>query len=165
MDQLFTKAQLLHWSGDYGDFFALYESLLKLSPDNWRYHFGRARALLLLGEKEKAIADFRSGLRANADSHWEGKGGLAHALALNGPTDEARRIVAELLEHAEEPRISDHLAMAYAGLGATEQAIHWLEVGYHRRDPWMIWINVEPRFASLHSQRRFRELLKKMRLE
>lgn len=46
-------------------------------------------------------------------------------------------------------RVAVGLAWVYTALGENDEAIRGLETGYDRRDPWMIWLKVEPRFDAL----------------
>ena len=43
-------------------------------------------------------------------------------------------------------------------------AFHWLDRAYTQRDPGMIGLNVDPLLRSLHSDPRFKALLRKMNL-
>ena len=52
------------------------------------------------------------------------------------------------------------LAIAYAGLGERDQAFAWLEKGYEERAFQMQWLNVEPRWDSLRSDPRFKDLVR-----
>ncbi len=57
------------------------------------------------------------------------------------------------------------LAMNYAELGRAAEAIVALEKCFETREERTIWLNVEPRFATLQNDARFQELLKKMNLK
>jgi TolB-like protein/Tfp pilus assembly protein PilF len=54
------------------------------------------------------------------------------------------------------------IAISYAGLGETEEALAWLERGYRERDPMMFWIKVHPTFDPLRSDPRFDDLLRRI---
>lgn len=162
---LADKARVYYHSGDFGASLQTHNDLVKLEPWNWNYRLARARAWVALDRFDEAISDYNRALADQPATSMTGKGGLAYALARAGKKDAARAVLDELLRHSDEPRITDGLALAYTALGEPDKAIDWLEQGYERRDPWMMTINVEPRFASLRGHPRVRELLKKMRLE
>jgi hypothetical protein len=61
------------------------------------------------------------------------------------------------------------LAQAYARLGEKNRAVYWLEEGSKRRhlassDPVIQFVKVDPSFASLHSDPRFKVVLQHMGL-
>ncbi len=56
------------------------------------------------------------------------------------------------------------LAMNYAELGRIDEAMTAIQRCYERREERMSWVKVEPRFASLRDDARFRGILKKMNL-
>jgi tetratricopeptide (TPR) repeat protein len=48
-----------------------------------------------------------------------------------------------------------------AVLGDKAQAFEWLERAYHDHHPWLTSLKVDPQFDSLHSDRRFADLLRR----
>lgn len=56
------------------------------------------------------------------------------------------------------------LAMNYAELERTDEAIGALQQCYAQREERIVWMKIEPRFANLRSDLRFQELLEKMNL-
>jgi adenylate cyclase len=55
-----------------------------------------------------------------------------------------------------------YFALIYNGLGETEKAISWLELGFEQRDSKMVFLKVEPKWDNLRSNPRFIKLLKLM---
>ena len=89
-------------------------------------------------------------------------GMLGHALAGSGRTAEARALLEEL--QTMEPTPAFDLAMVHLGLGEHEQALDHLERAYDERSTWLVYLNVDPRFAPLYAEPRFQALRRKMRL-
>ncbi len=56
------------------------------------------------------------------------------------------------------------VAELYARLGERDQALQWLDKGYQERSHNMAFIKIEPMLDSLHSDPRFQNLLRRMRL-
>ena len=50
-------------------------------------------------------------------------------------------------------------AIVYSGLGDKDKALTELEKALQNRSTWIIWMKVEPKFASLHSEPRFQDIL------
>jgi hypothetical protein len=57
-----------------------------------------------------------------------------------------------------------HLALLYAGLGDVDEAFRHLEQACEGRDPSLDTIAVEPRFNTLHGDRRYANLLDRLKL-
>jgi TolB-like protein len=56
------------------------------------------------------------------------------------------------------------VAAVYNGLGRTDEALRWLENAYRDRSPLLLWVAVDPRFASLRREARFVALTNRMGL-
>ncbi len=92
-------------------------------------------------------------------------GGLGHAYAVAGNTAEALRILEELLDREKRETIDlSSLAMIYAGLGDTENALLSLEKSCDARGMVAFFTKVDERFDALRSEPRFQQVLKRMNL-
>ncbi|MBD0325120.1 MAG: tetratricopeptide repeat protein, partial [Pyrinomonadaceae bacterium] len=93
----------------------------------------------------------------------------ASVLALSGDAgnvDKAREELRELQEMAKQRYISAyHIATIYVALKDRDNAFRLLEKAFTERGDWMVFLNVDPRFKSLHSDSRFTDLLRRMKLE
>ncbi len=58
--------------------------------------------------------------------------------------------------------MSGYLAGVYAGLGDKDRAFAMLERARRGRDPRMWYLKLDQRFENLHSDPRFRDLLRSM---
>jgi tetratricopeptide (TPR) repeat protein len=56
-------------------------------------------------------------------------------------------------------------AYVYAPMGDNDRAFEYLEKAYQRRENLVIYLKVDPRFDSLHSDPRFDALIKRLRLQ
>jgi len=54
------------------------------------------------------------------------------------------------------------IAVIYAGLGETDEALKWLEIACDERATWMIFLKVHPYFDNLRAEPRFQELLQRL---
>jgi len=86
---------------------------------------------------------------------------LGHAYAISGQKEKARKILHELIELSKEKYISSYdIAVIYAGLGEVDEAMSWLEKALEQRDGYISgFINVDPRWNILRSDKRFIKLL------
>lgn len=88
------------------------------------------------------------------------------ALAKAGRWEEAAKIRKELEEMKNRKYVPPYaLAIADLGLGDRQKALSDLEKAFEEKNAQMVFLKVEPKWGELRSEPRFRELLKKMRLE
>ena len=85
---------------------------------------------------------------------------LAQAYARNGQTDEARKLLAHLIEMAKSAEVPEYaLALVYTSLGEKRSAIEALEAALRdatkstcsssRADPFLDDLRGDPRFEAL----------------
>lgn len=88
---------------------------------------------------------------------------LAHILALTNRKAEAEKILNQL---KEENRYvpSYFISMVYLGLGDKDQAMEWLERAYAERSGWLVLLRVEPRWDSIRTDQRFKDLERRIGL-
>ena len=121
---------------------------------------GFSKALENLGEVYEA-----KGMYADAIVVYGKAGALAslgHACAASGRKAEARKILHELDQQSKHRYVSPYdRALIYAGLGEKDQAIAWLEKAEEQNVP-LHHINVDRRFNSLRSDKRYQQLLRRI---
>jgi serine/threonine-protein kinase len=90
---------------------------------------------------------------------------LGEAYAMAGRTEQARKILRELLDLAARRYVSPYqLADVHPGLGQREEAIDCLEKAYEERSGAMYGVKGSFLFQPLRSHPRFQALMKKMNL-
>jgi hypothetical protein len=55
-------------------------------------------------------------------------------------------------------------ALAYLGLGETDQAVLSLHAAFAHSDPLLLWLHLWPVFDPLRGHKRFQELIRRMNL-
>ncbi|HWS72690.1 MAG TPA: tetratricopeptide repeat protein, partial [Thermoanaerobaculia bacterium] len=80
-----------------------------------------------------------------------------------GKTAEAEKVIAELKSRPNYT-LPLFLARVNAGLGNTAEALRWLEQAYADRSESLVWLHVDPTFASLRTEPRFEALVLKVGL-
>ena len=159
----------------------------ELDPLNLAAGSGVGRAYFYLGQYDKAIEEQRKTLELNPgfDQALEGLGevyeakamyadaitvygkagalaSLGHAYAASGRKAEARKILRKLDQQSKHRYVSPYeRALIYTGLGENDQALAWLEKAEEQSVP-LHHINVDPRFNSLRSDRRYQQLLRRI---
>jgi TolB-like protein/Tfp pilus assembly protein PilF len=113
---------------------------------------------------KEAIEEFRRA--ALSEGSPETLAGLGHAYALSGRRNEALRIAQQLTGLSKQKYISGHeVAIMYLGLGDLEQAFAWLGKACQDRSYIVTEVKVDPKFDLVRSDPRFRDLLRRMKLD
>jgi eukaryotic-like serine/threonine-protein kinase len=137
---------------------------LKLYPNSFFALRYKALACEAQGRHEEAIDLFRRAL-ANAPGIPVLKADLGHAYAVAGRREEALASLGELRQLSGQRHVSSfHLGLIYTGLGDKDRAFEMLNKSYDERSERLVWINVDPRFDRLRTDRRFIDLLQRLRL-
>ena len=153
----------LYFAGESDQFIEWSRKLLELHPDFTIAAVNVGRGYIQKGEYDRGIPLLEKEARA-AEDHPLYIGLLGHAYAQAGRLADARRIVEQLKKFSSPGSGSYSMALVYAGLGDTQQALDWLERAYEERSGWMIFLYVDPVFDPLHGEPRFRDLLRRMNL-
>jgi predicted Zn-dependent protease len=92
----------------------------------------------------------------------------ATALVISGDAEkitQAKKTLEELIASSQNRYISPyHIAAVYAGLRDKNQAFEWLNKAFSQRADWMVYLNQDPRFKSLHDDPRFADLQVRMNI-
>jgi tetratricopeptide (TPR) repeat protein len=98
------------------------------------------------GDLAAARADFEEAARTMRRSPFV-LAHLAMIAALEGKTDEVRRLRDELVERSAREAVPPIMvALAHQALRDYDGAFEWYERAYHARDFLMIWLHVGPMF-------------------
>jgi eukaryotic-like serine/threonine-protein kinase len=91
---------------------------------------------------------------------------LARAYALAGRKAEAQNILEELQELSKNQYIPPYfLAAIHVALDQPDQAFHCLDRAYEERDPWLVYLKVDPMFDSVRSDARLTAMLGKVGMD
>ena len=92
-------------------------------------------------------------------------GSLGEVYAAAGKRDEAQKILEKLDQLSRHEYVPSYpVARIYMALGEPEEALRWLETAYTEHSAMMMLVKVDPRFGELHPDRRFRDILRRMKL-
>ena len=85
---------------------------------------------------------------------------LGHAYATAGMPSKARAVLARLEQASSSRHVSAyHVAAIHVALGDTKAGLDWLDRAYDEQSPWIGYVGVDPRFASVRAHPRFEGLL------
>jgi TolB-like protein/DNA-binding winged helix-turn-helix (wHTH) protein len=138
---------------------------LEMDPSRYRAHDNLGRALEQKGMYAEALAEFEKAV-ATSNEGSALLASLAAGYSAAGRRNDAQRIVSRLMATSAREYVPAYgLAEVYAAQRDKEEAFHWLERAYEERSSALAYMKVEPRLDSLRPDARFRDLLRRMRLE
>jgi tetratricopeptide (TPR) repeat protein len=123
-----------------------------------RFHLRFGFALIQSGKYQDALAEFEQAASLNYPDPLA----LAckgYVYAVLGKRDEAQRVW-------DDSRLTPYgRALICMGRRDKNGAVEWLEKAFEAHSSWMIYLKVDPLFAPLRSDRRYIDLLRRMKLE
>jgi predicted Zn-dependent protease len=128
-------------------------------------HYAHAQLLIRENKFDEAVAEMEFVVRAIPESSYY-RAYLGYTLAKDGRTEDARKILGDLIEEARTKYVSWlGIADIYSGLGEKDHAFAALELAYQQGDTRMDALRIRAAFEpSWTSDPRFAELLKKVGL-
>ena len=140
------------------------ESALDTDPNFIPAHIQLGLSLIELGDLDRAVTVFeRASVLGGEQIDLVALHG--YALATGSRHEEARRLLAQIEKRAEKEYVAPYvLAPLHCALGDTDQALRQLEAAYAERDWLLGMVAVEPALASLHSETRYINLLRRLGL-
>jgi TolB-like protein/DNA-binding winged helix-turn-helix (wHTH) protein/Flp pilus assembly protein TadD len=125
-------------------------------------HNQLALAYLQSHRLDDAISELQIAVRLSADSPTC-TANLARALAMSGRRSEALQLLGDLKRRASATYSNaSEIAIVYAALGDSDQAMTWIEKGYEERfNPGVL---LRPGFDPLRADRRFQNLERRVGL-
>lgn len=151
--------ELYYLQRDYEKAINAYEKAQELDPDDPSQYQFIGWAYQQMGQYERAIALHREAV-VLSERHPLYLSDLGYALGMAGQGEEALRILAEIQQ--ADGATPYHLALVHLGLGNVDQTLEALEKAYTRREGYLIYIIMGPRFDLLRDNQRFKDLLKKL---
>jgi serine/threonine protein kinase/tetratricopeptide (TPR) repeat protein len=160
-----TEGLILVHAGRTDEGLAVLQKTSELDPNYWLAHLFASSAFMDKGMFAKAVAE-ASRARELSGVSSQPIAYAGYALAKSGKEKEARAELDELLKLSTQRYVPPyHIAFLYNGLNERDETLAWLERGYEKRDPKMVFLKVEPKWNNLRDDPRFQQLLRRMGFE
>jgi DNA-binding winged helix-turn-helix (wHTH) protein len=118
-----------------------------------------------LGSLDEAITELENACVCS-DRHPSAVGSLGHVYGGAGIRDKAQDLLDELAAQSQRRYVSHYWrALIQAGLNRRGMAIEALKSAAAQREPQLLWLNVDPRLATLHGEPDFLALCRNMRFD
>ena len=132
-------------------------------PNNADLHFLLSDAYLYKKMEKEAEQERQRGLRLSGEQKLADEEQLAYGRS--GIKSVLEGNLGVLKQRAAKGYVSPmDLADAYGSLQRKEETLRYLERAYEEHAPWMIQVQSRPHFDFVHSDPRYRAIIKKMNL-
>lgn len=157
-------ASILYYSRQYESAVEQCRSVLELDPAYEHAHTAMIPSYVQLGRYDEAIGEIDH-LAARGEGPWLWAWEAA-VDSRSGRVAEASRALAKL-EHVAGSRPDRYptLLLAYSGPGGKERVLKLLESAYAEHSNAIVQIKVDPIYDPIRSDPRFRDLLRRVRLD
>lgn len=155
---------VLYYEGEYERALELIEQVIDLDPRYMLAYYWRGWILQQLDRFPEAIDALRTAVTLSEGSAIT-RAALAHALALGGEVDEARSLLADLVDPATTllPPAYE-IAKVYVALGERDAAISWLDKAFTGKANQLAFIGVDPELDALRGDPEFDAIVARMSL-
>ena len=135
---------------------------IEMDPNFALAHNQLAQAYLQEHKYDRAVAELQKAVQLSGGSPTC-VANLARAYAVSGKRGETEKLLSDLKKRSNpDHSYAAEIAMIYASLGDTDQAMNWLEKGYDERfNPGVL---LRPGFDPLRSDSRFQNLVHRIGL-
>lgn len=141
-----------------------FRKILEMDAGSVDAHWSLGKVYSLQGKHSQAIAEYQQARTLSGDSPLD-IAGLGRAYVAAGRKREAYKILDELRELSKRRYVSPYLvASIYAALGDKEQTFFWLGKSFAAHEDALVSLKVDSDFASLRSDARFQELVRRIGL-
>lgn len=147
----FEHAWLLYLSSNFRDAVAQSWKVLSLEPA-----FAPAQTILglayhQLGSLDEATTELENACVCS-DREPSAVASLGYVYAAAGLLNEAQRLLTQLVAESQRRHVSQYwFALIQTALGQRDLAMEALQTAHAQRDPQLLWVNADPRFAALRS--------------
>jgi TolB-like protein/Tfp pilus assembly protein PilF len=160
-----NTGMILFFGRRYDDAIQQLQETLELDSTFGVAHWGIGLAYEQKGMYPRAIAELeKAASLSQRDPNVLSSLGHAYAVAHRLP--EAGHLVDELEKQSRQGYVSSYFfALIYAGRGEADRAVAALSQAAEERSTLLVYLRMDPRFAELHADPRFRALLRRLGLQ
>jgi len=160
----FSLGSRLYMAREYDQAIEQLRNTIDMDPDFVLPHLVLGQAYEQKKMYDQAITELRRAADISQSSP-PAIAALARTNAVSGRTAEARKLLDQLMEQSKKRYVSPfYVAIVYAGLGDTNQALDWFEKAYGDHSNAIVFLKVDPQLDTLRANPRFHELQRKLRL-
>jgi len=148
--------------GQYDEAIRRLKRVIDLEPGFYRAHLFLGMAYVQKREGASAIKEIEEAISLSEGS-TRAVAILGWAYAVFGNRTRAEEVLARLRRRMKDRYVPAYaMVLIHTALGEKDKAFEWLEKGYEERDEFLTRIKIAPELASLRSDPRFHDLLRRV---
>ena len=153
------EAQFNFYGGRYDEAISRLKKTLELEPTFWHPHLILSMVYTEKGMFAEAVAEADRAAKL-AGVNVQAMSMKGYALAKSGKLAEARAVLADLKQFELTRYVAGYnFALIHNALGETDAAFEYLEKALTERSVLMVFLQVDPKWRSLKSDKRYQDLL------
>jgi TolB-like protein/DNA-binding winged helix-turn-helix (wHTH) protein/Tfp pilus assembly protein PilF len=157
-------AWILYFSGRYDEAVEQLNRTIAMDPNYWVSHLYLGHVYEKKKMPAKAIEEFEKARRIDS-AIPEILAALGHAYAVSGRKSDALNVLEQLRSLRKQRYVPAYPeAVVLAGLGRNDEAFAKLEDAFEERSYYMTWLKIDPELESLHSDIRYKGLMRRVGL-
>jgi tetratricopeptide (TPR) repeat protein len=140
------------------------KSALDLNPNLILAHLWLGRAYQAKKMYSEAIDQYKQTLAINPE--WPvAYAQIGNVYGVSGQKVQAEKVLDKMQSLSLTRYVTPYgIALLYAGLNDHDKAFEWLEKALQDRAHWLVWLNLDPRWDAIRSDKRFAVLVVKVGL-
>ena len=156
----------LRWHArDYKTALAHLRDAESINGSLWIVHAFLGRVHECEGRMEESLTEFQKAFDLSGGGSTEPVAFRARVEALTGNRTAAEQAIRTLIDISANKYVPPcNIAMIYAGLNDTENALCWLEKGFEMRDVRLVFLLADPRWDTIRHEPRFQNLSRRLNL-
>jgi len=153
-----------YFAGRYDEAIDQFRRLLDMDPTYWLARMFLGLAYEAKHDLPRALVECQKASEIETVIPWP-SAELGHLYAVSGRKGDAEKILTQLYVVSKQSYVPAYnFAEIYVGLGDKDHALASLEKAYEDRSMLLTNLKVDPEFDSLHSDPRFKDLLRRVGL-
>ena len=137
------------------------DKALELEPNLWLTHLFLGKVYAQKGMYNEALIESQKALQFSG-GNTEASSLMGYTYAISGNKKQAEKVLGELKKLSKQKYVpASNIALIYAGLGETDQALDWLENAYDERDVHVTFLKTVSHWDSMRKEPRFTSLLQR----
>ncbi len=142
-----------------------YTKVIEMDPNFSTGYFFAGMPYIAKNMWDEAIRTFQR-FSDLSDESPLAEGFLGLSYGLGGQREKAIKILNRLKKLSKLRYVSPYyISLVYMGLGQNADTLKYMEEAFKKREPLLVYINIDPIFDNFRSIAQFKELLKKMNLK
>ncbi|MFI5155812.1 MAG: TPR end-of-group domain-containing protein [Chitinophagales bacterium] len=152
----------LYYDKKFDEAIQSFKTTLKLNPTFIYSHVWLARSYQAKKMYKEAVEEYQIVL-SNEPNFPVALAFMGNVYGVMGNKAEAEKILTRLNELSNRQYVFPYgIALVYAGLGNKDKTFEYLEKAYQDRNNWLMWLEMDPRWEFVRSDKRYAELVNKV---